>query len=118
MSSLILSGAMEDVNVGSGLTRSRLVVRRAVDWCRWKDSGDALNGRYVEELDGNMRLGRLAYAVRETMVFISPSSTVSSVWTQAGIYPKKKNGRYVPTRSRRRIVQVGHCLGSTRTRGV
>ena len=75
MSSLTLSGAMEDVNVGSGLTRSRLVVRRAVDWCRWKDSGDAPKSRYVNELDGNKKLGRLAYDGRETMVFISPSSS-------------------------------------------
>lgn len=85
MSSLVLSGAMEDVNVGSGLTRSRLVVRRAVDWCRWKDSGDAPKDRYVKELDGIKRLDRLAYENLETMAFISPSSTVSSIQTRVDV---------------------------------
>lgn len=109
MSSLSLSGAMEDVKVGSGLTRSRLVVRRAEDWCRWKDSGNTPSGRRVEELDENTRLGRLVDDIRETMVFISPSSTVSSVKNRVGIQREKI--MYIHSYS---VLPIGYCLGSTR----
>lgn len=91
MWSSTFSGAMEDVNVGSGLTRSRLVVRRVLDWCRWKDNGKALNGGNIEELDEKQRFGRVAYVSWETLIFMSPSSTASSVQAQVGIPTRKKS---------------------------
>jgi hypothetical protein len=89
MWSLMVSGVMDDVKVGSGFTRRRLVVRRAVDWCRWESRGSFWNSdgdsnpneEAKEEEEGEneeekevgeeVRLDRLADAIRETKVFIS-----------------------------------------------
>jgi hypothetical protein len=91
MWSLTVSGVRDDVKLGSGFTRRRLVVRRAVDWCRWESNGsfwksddddedddddsnpneDAEAEEEAEELGENVRLDRVADAIRETMVVIS-----------------------------------------------
>jgi hypothetical protein len=91
MWSLMVSGVMDDVKVGSGFTRRRLVVRRAVDWCRWESRGSFWNSddddgdsnpneeaeeaeeeeNENEEMGENVRRDRLADAIRDTKVFIS-----------------------------------------------
>jgi hypothetical protein len=69
------------VNVGSGFTRRRLVLRRALDWSRWKESGNILNEEAddeegeegeVERQDERSKLGEKEYDNRGTMLFISP----------------------------------------------
>lgn len=78
MWSWTVSGDIEDVNVGSGFTRRRLVLRRALNWCRWKDSGSILNEEVDddegegERQDERNEVGEKGYDNRGTMLFMLP----------------------------------------------